>query len=235
MLHRSVAALAVLVSLGATACVVTSCVAEGTLVETPTGPRPIEALAVGDEVIVCDPTTGETAVRRLSSVLRHELRPTFVIDAGSAHLRVTAEHPIWVINKRAWVLAALVSVGDVLLVLHGGALRERRVEALRNDELCVTVYDLSVDGDEHNFFADGVLVHNKEPGCQPDSACGASGPRTPILADASVVDDASLDGAAKDAGDAARDDGSIADGATGDGSPDAADAAADGPSDAGPG
>ncbi|MBE2248785.1 MAG: Hint domain-containing protein [Myxococcus sp.] len=41
-----------------TACGPTTCVARGARVRTPSGPKPIEDLMVGDEVVVADPKTG---------------------------------------------------------------------------------------------------------------------------------------------------------------------------------
>lgn len=41
----------------------------GSRVRTRTGPRLIEELEVGDEVVVADPATGLTAVSRLEAVL----------------------------------------------------------------------------------------------------------------------------------------------------------------------
>lgn len=208
--------------MGALAC--TSCLAEGTLVTTPAGAVGIETLQVGDEVLAVDPVTRATHVRKVKAVARHELRETFVIDAGSSHLRVTDEHKIWVSSKSVWLQAGDLAIGDRLLVLDGTEIRERIVEGIRRDGACVTVFDISLEGSERAFFADGVLVHNKEPVC----SAAECGPPSRIPAEASVGDaagDAAGDAGATDAAnDAAADVGT--DTGSGDAAPDVTDASA---------
>jgi hypothetical protein len=148
-----------------------SCLAEGTLVSTPEGLRAIETLKAGDFVLVADPRARRPRTRRILEVVRHELRETFVIDAASSHMRVTGEHRVWVASREAWLEADKILVGDVVCVIEGGIVREQVVEDLRRDKECVAVFDLSLDGPERTFFADGILVHNMSwpPSCDSNS------------------------------------------------------------------
>ncbi len=56
-MKRLVAGLAVVAS-SLSGCFINSCVGRGTLVSTPSGKRRVEELAIGDEIIVVEPTLG---------------------------------------------------------------------------------------------------------------------------------------------------------------------------------
>lgn len=110
---------------------------------------------------------------------------------------VTKTHPIWVASRRAWLEVAQLAAGDVLTVFErdGGHAGTRILESIRATRRLEPVFDLAIEGPEHTFFADDVLVHNKSvaPPCYPD--CGSPSDD----ADAMDVRDA---GEESDAGDA---------------------------------
>lgn len=137
-----------------------TCVAQGTLVECPTGPRPIEALRVGDVVWGFDLAAG----RRIETTIRHIRRgqaaETLRFVGG---LRVTPEHPIWA--RGTWKAAEAVQPTDPLLGFDGQLRPAGRVE---RETGAATVFDLTTD-EPHNFFAGGRLVHNKSVGYSPGS------------------------------------------------------------------
>jgi len=123
--------------------------------------RPIEHVAPGDRVTGWDEETGDLrtcpvlAVRKLqvAEYLRMQLEDGVV-------LRATAGHPVRVGD--GWVPAGLLVPGDVLLRLDSAlpTLQACTLMSVERVELTQTVYDLSV-GRCHTFFAEGVLVHNK--------------------------------------------------------------------------
>ena len=95
------------------------CFAAGTAVQTPSGPRAIESLEVGDLVLSKDEASGEVAPRRVlnryvtpdTEVMQVELR------AGKdepERITVTPAHPFWVTDK-GWVAASALETGDQLL------------------------------------------------------------------------------------------------------------------------
>lgn len=126
-----------------------TCIAQGTLVATPSGSRPIETLQRGAPVWSFDTARGE---RQLSRVVeRVSLGERRVIELAPG-LRVTPEHPVWVDD--VWRHAGEVTTGARLLGMLGP------IEATPREAGRATVYDLEVEA-PHTFFAGGVLVHNK--------------------------------------------------------------------------
>jgi hypothetical protein len=127
------------------------CIAEGTAVATPEGPRRVETLARGDSVLGYDVDSG----RRVT---------THVVDISMAHgeelialtegLTVSGRHPVYA--DGSWTEARDVRRNAVLLSLDGRAVAATP-RAPSGDG---TVYDLSVAW-PHTYFAGGVLVHNK--------------------------------------------------------------------------
>jgi len=149
-----------------------SCVAEGTMIDTPDGPRSVESLSVGSAVWSVDPSTLQKVRGR---VVRHQsswgLCRTLRWPGGA--LRATGEHPLydpeigdyreareWYAGERSGLMAA-----------------DGRVLTAKSDDWFPTpcpVRDLSIDSPHHNFVAGGVVVHNKEvPDCRNETlTCG---------------------------------------------------------------
>lgn len=131
-----------------------SCVAEGSLIATPVGPRRVEDLVPGDLVLSVGPG-GAPDAARVSELRAHRVRALLrlVLDNG-AELRVTSEHPL--LCGERWTRGGDLIVGSLL---HGAraSVRVLSVVPLRGD---FRVYDLRVEP-THTFFVDGVLVHNK--------------------------------------------------------------------------
>ena len=125
------------------------CVAEGSLIATERGDVPIEDVTTADRVL-----TRDGYKRVLWAGKTGEKRDVLKITAGDHSLTCTPEHLIYTIN-RGFVRADSLSAEDALFCLDG-FIRVQTVAALKKS---ATVYDLAIDG-QHEFFADGVLVHN---------------------------------------------------------------------------
>ncbi len=111
----------------------------------------METLRVGDKVWGYDPRRREPVVVKISHFEASRATETVRID----QLRLTGEHPVFVAGQ--WKAARNVNVGDLLFTQQ---LAERAVEEVEQLSGEVAVYDLQVEP-PHNFFAAGVLVHNK--------------------------------------------------------------------------
>src|SRR4051812_36731604 len=94
-----------------------ACFVRGTCVRTPSGARPIEALAIGDEVVSFVESTMELVVRRVVEVHVARVGRVRVLTVRGRRLVTTAEHPFWDAERRRWTPARDLVPGDVLAVL----------------------------------------------------------------------------------------------------------------------
>ncbi len=155
------------------------CFEAGTAVSTPDGTRAIETLQVGDEVRSYDLAHRRFTTGKVTHTMVHRARSTGLLRlANGATLAVTAEHPIYSLDRKRFVRADALRAGDRLLldgrsiagrllagpvsrVTRRGAGAVRVSEAIRFDRTA-DVYNLTVST-EHNYFANDVLAHNKPP------------------------------------------------------------------------
>jgi hypothetical protein len=128
------------------------CFPSGTLVATPDGPRPIEAIAAGDQVLSRD-EQGAPMVARVSRTKERRANELVVITFSDGGLRATPNHPLR--TPDGWVAAGELAPGQPLVTLDGQRV-PISLETVAADE---PVYDLTVEP-SHSYFAAGVWVHN---------------------------------------------------------------------------
>lgn len=93
--------------------VVSCCLTPGQFVETVSGPKKIEEIVVGDQVL-----THKGRFKRVTNVMSHQHRgPVYAIRRKKSGqvLRVTGEHPV--LTTDGWVSAEDVTVGDKLKIV----------------------------------------------------------------------------------------------------------------------
>lgn len=100
-----------------------------------------------------DPGSRVIQVGKVTDIARATRSEALVV---AKTLRVTPEHPIW--TSQGWKPAAALQPGDELLTPDGPIVLNEPPVAVTGE---VEVYDLSVSS-FHTFFADGILVHNKQ-------------------------------------------------------------------------
>jgi len=140
-----------------------NCFAKGTPVRTLLGPKPIETLRVGDQVLSENPSSGALSYQPIVVVYHNPPSPTLRIKLGGEEIVATPIHRFWRAGK-GWALARDLQMGDRIRVLGGLA----QVTALDSDEV-QPVFNLEV-ADGHSFFVGelGALVHDNSP-IQPTS------------------------------------------------------------------
>lgn len=154
-----------LLYLSAAAC---SCLVTGTLISTPAGPLPVEQVQPGQKVFSFDHAQRCVTVCVVTRVFRHEDRLYGHLQlADGRRLLATDSHPIYVANRAEYVAAGEIAAGDEVVVLDQSSAVPRStkvqvLQALVAGSERATVFDLTVEG-HHNYFADGILVHNKSP------------------------------------------------------------------------
>ncbi len=71
------------------------CLAEGSMVTTPSGMKPIEALNVGEKVLSYDEQSGRLCFRTVKGKRFSGMQPVHTVSVGERKLRVTANHPFF--------------------------------------------------------------------------------------------------------------------------------------------
>lgn len=137
-----------------TGCLPRHCIVRGTSIATPTGPRMVEELRVGD-AILARLADGSTVPARVTGAVSAFAREHLVLtmDDGTK-LRVTSAHPI--ATPHGFTPAGKLAEGDFVARENDAV----TIASVRRVAGKVNVYDLSVEPG-NTFFASGVLVHNK--------------------------------------------------------------------------
>lgn len=133
----------------------TTCFLGGTKVLTIKGSRNIEEINKDEDVVISyDVLRKKASKSEIKEVLIHKNVPLFLII--NKHIKVTPEHKFWV-NNKAWTKAKNIKIGDDLLNSKGERIA---VTSKKSVNKIVTVYNLELKDDYHNYFAEDVLVHN---------------------------------------------------------------------------
>jgi hypothetical protein len=140
------------------------CFPHGTLVETAAGPRRIETIAIGDEVISISPA-GERVLLPVTSIFR-TTNTIWIVETDQGALRTTETQPLCT-ELEAMVEAGKLQPGDVILKWSESAsgeteVRQARVLRVRKTETIAPVINL-VLGNRESFIAGGFLARSKPP------------------------------------------------------------------------
>jgi hypothetical protein len=157
------------------------CFVAGTLVTMADGTtKPIEQIQVGDIVRSWDKTehfhiTPREEVftfvhARVVEVFSHPAADAPALVYINGVLTATPEHLIY--TSGGWKAAIRLVIGDVLL-LNGEPLEVVSIETLPGFE---PVYNLHTNHESHNYFANGILVHNSKQN-EAGAAGGVINPR----------------------------------------------------------
>lgn len=128
------------------------CIVRGTVIHTPSGPRPVEQIRVGDKVWGFDTNRKEPVVTKV--LVADPVKLTDTVKLGDLHL--TADHPIYVQGQ--WKPVGRIKPDDLLLSLNLTEQPAGHLEVVPGE---VYGYEITVEPPE-NYFAGGVLVHNKQ-------------------------------------------------------------------------
>ena len=129
-----------------------TCIAAGTPILTTDGATAVEELRIGDPVWGYDLARKRRVLTTIRAIRRSVVAETLLFGKS---LRVTSSHPIFA--GGVWKSADEIAANDLVLNTEAALVpagEPRRISGR------VDVFDLTVDG-PHNFFAGGMLVHNK--------------------------------------------------------------------------
>jgi hypothetical protein len=134
-----------------------SCFKAGTPIHTLTGPRPIESIQVGDQVLTQDVQTGALSYQPVLAVFHNRPDATLRIelDGDGETIVATRIHRFWKAGQ-GWTLARDLKPGDTLRNLGGTA----RVRSVEPDQV-QPVFNLQV-AEGASFFVGsaGTLAHD---------------------------------------------------------------------------
>ena len=135
------------------------CFVAGTLILTSIGPKPIEAIVVGDTVWAYNDTTGAYGQKRVKTLFHYERDSVYHVQIGDEVIKATADHPFFIGGR--WLRVAELKVGDSVQLFDGSNLVIEQITVVPGR---TTVYNFEV-ADYHTYYVAGakVLVHNSSP------------------------------------------------------------------------
>jgi len=118
----------------------------------------IEDVVVGEEVLTYNEDKRETEAGVVGELKKHEVDSVIRLTLDNENIIVTtAEHPFYVVDG-GWVKAGELQPLDVCLKEDGKESLISSVEVLEEKH---EVFNLLSVSENHNFFANKILVHNK--------------------------------------------------------------------------
>jgi len=146
-------------------CNCSACFTADMQVDTPHGLVPIKSIRVGDEVYSFDVETNIRVVGVVEKTYIHEDWSYGIIELSSGHtIEVTSNHPFYLPDTKEWKEINDIKIGQKLLYV--GENHTEEVTLIKKDfsrERRANVYNFQVKK-YHNYFINGVLVHNKGHG-----------------------------------------------------------------------
>ncbi len=139
-------------------CTEPQCFVAGTKVLTADGLRRIEEIKVGDRVWAYDTAMSNVVLKSVVRTFTRERSSLVVLEVDDDVIKVTPEHPFFVLG-RGWTRADALQQGDKLLTFD--AKNDAHVRRSEKQNGRFVVYNFEVEG-LHNYFVahEAVLVHN---------------------------------------------------------------------------
>ena len=145
------------------------CFGTGTPILTPDGYKPIEQLSIGDQLVGLNVSNGQSEIETIGEIQIAETSDYYLINGTT---QVTGTHPFYVEKAQGSELIQVhnLKVGDHLI---GETSTQIEITSIQHIQAPLTIYNLVEITPSHNFYADGVLVHNKGGG---SASTGIGGP-----------------------------------------------------------
>lgn len=118
----------------------------------------IEDVVVNEEVLTYNEESGITEKGIVGNLKQHEVHSVIRLTFDDNNIIITThEHPFFVEDK-GWVKAEELRPLDMCKKVDGS---ESLISTVETVEETYTVYNLLSISENHNFYANGILVHNK--------------------------------------------------------------------------
>jgi len=137
------------------------CVTGDARVRTPNGWKYMADVAVGDAVLYFDQSENTTKTTTVTTKWNNGPKKIVLVRTAHSSVKCTPDHPILVVNKKTGV-SEYVEAGDLvseefLIVCESSKEAILTVDDVPYEE---DVFDIEVACYEHNFIANGIVVHN---------------------------------------------------------------------------
>lgn len=135
------------------------CFIAGTQIKLPNDEtKNIEDVVIGDSILTFNETTQTTEPGIVGDLKQHEVENVIRITfTDNTNITTTSEHPFYIKDK-GWVEAGNLVNSDVCKKSDGSELEILWIEGIVGKTMVYNLLDVS---ENHNFFANEVLVHNK--------------------------------------------------------------------------
>jgi len=157
------------------------CFLPGTLVSTLHGDKPIEQIAVGEEVLSFEGS--QVSHSAVSQVYRVERDFYYAVRTECGEVWATAEHLFYVGDSK-YIETKDLRSGGTLFILAGSSLSPCKIISVERVDAPTSAYNLQAEG-QHTFFANGIAVHNKGGGGGGGGGCFLAG--TQVLSPSGAV------------------------------------------------
>lgn len=118
----------------------------------------IQDIKTGDVILSYDLANKRTFPQVVAKLLVHkDVSDGYLTINGN--LNVTGNHLMWSPSETSWVKAETLKVGDTLQNAEGG---ETLITSISTTAGTNTVYNISLPGPYHAYFANNTLVHNEK-------------------------------------------------------------------------
>ena len=136
------------------------CFASGTAILTVDGVKPIEKLHPGDTIISYNFTTQRPEIGNIGEIKEVSSPDYYLINHK---IKVTGTHPFYIKTFTGVKLLKVqqLQLGEQLIGESGALPVISSIDYIKKP---ITVYNLISVNPNHNFYADGILVHNKGGG-----------------------------------------------------------------------
>ncbi|MEO7162364.1 MAG: polymorphic toxin-type HINT domain-containing protein, partial [Bdellovibrionia bacterium] len=149
---------------------------------SPEESAPIASIKVGDYVETCDVNSFICERLRVTSVTRNIATHILNLNINGEITRVTNSHPYYSVSRSKWVKASELAEGEMLRTLSG---ETAALNGVSDEYGHFYVYNFEVEKN-HNYYANGILVHNCTIGVVTAEAVGMAGLST-LVASALVT------------------------------------------------
>ncbi|MBE7383616.1 MAG: hypothetical protein F6J95_019630 [Leptolyngbya sp. SIO1E4] len=136
------------------------CFGAGTPILTSDGYKPIEQLSIKDHLVGLNFASGRTEVEDIGEIQVAQASDYYLINGTT---EVTGSHPFYVQKTKGVELIEVhhLEVGDHLI---GESNSQLEISSIEHIQAPLTIYNLVEVTPSHNFYANGILVHNKGGG-----------------------------------------------------------------------